>query len=237
MNASPTDGEVTAGSGAGAELDLGHTRLDLSRARRTGLPEAIFASGKTPEQCVEIVTELLECSTDPLIVTRCSLDHHDALAPLEPHHVASSTLTWNHATPDPAEAAAPVVVVSAGTSDEPVVDECAATLRAHGVQVRVVRDVGVAGLHRLLAAMDQLEDASVVVAVAGMEGALPTVLAGLVPSPIVAVPTSVGYGASLEGVTALLSMLSSCSPGVAVVGIDNGYGAACAVLRILRGSS
>ncbi len=103
--------------------------------------------------------------------------------------------------------------------------------------VRVVRDVGVAGLHRLLAAMDQLEDASVIVAVAGMEGALPTVLAGLVAAPIVAVPTSVGYGASLEGVTALLSMLSSCSPGVAVVGIDNGYGAACAVLRILRGSS
>ncbi len=229
--------ELIAASGEDAQLDLGHTRLDLSRSRRTGLPEAIFASGKTPEQCVEIVTELLERSNDPLIVTRCGDDHHVALAPLAPHHVASATLTWNHATPDPDEPAAPVVVVSAGTSDEPVVDECAATLRAHGVPVRVVRDVGVAGLHRLLAAMDQLEDASVIVAVAGMEGALPTVLAGLVPAPIVAVPTSVGYGASLEGVTALLSMLSSCSPGVAVVGIDNGYGAACAVLRILRGSS
>ncbi len=105
-----------------------------------GCPRRSSLSGKTPEQCVEIVTELLECSNDPLIVTRCSLEHHDAVAPLEPHDVASSTLTWNHATPDPTGTAAPVAVVSAGTSDEPVVDECAATLRAHGVPVRVVRD-------------------------------------------------------------------------------------------------
>ena len=143
----------------------------------------------------------------------------------------SNTLTWRHT---PAEPARKVAVISGGTSDQPVLDECVGTLTALGADVHVVRDIGVAGLHRLLGSLDDLTDARVIVALAGMEASLPTVLGGLVPQPIVAVPTSTGYGASLEGVTALLSLMSSCAPGVSVVGIDNGYGAACAALRILN---
>lgn len=209
--------------------DLGHTRLDLGRPLRTGLPEAVYAAGKTPLQCVEIVQRLLDDSDHPVIVTRCDESHLDALAPLQPTGTWHSTLTWRHA---PATQGT-VAVVSGGTSDEPVAVECLGTLTAMGAQVDVVRDVGVAGLQRLLGALDEVRDADVVVAVAGMEAALPTVLAGLVAAPIVAVPTSVGYGTTFDGLTALLSMLSSCAPGIAVVGIDNGYGAACAALRIL----
>ncbi len=127
--------------------------------------------------------------------------------------------------------------MSGGTSDRPVLDECVGTLTALGAEVRTVVDVGVAGLHRLLDSLDQLTDSRVVVALAGMEASLPTVLGGLIHQPIVAVPTSTGYGSSLEGVTALLSLLASCAPGVSVVGIDNGYGAACAALRILGSGS
>lgn len=211
--------------------DLGHTRPDLDRMRRTGLPEAVYAAGKTPEQCAEIVAHLLEAGDHPVVVTRTTADHRDALAPLRPEGVWAGTLTWRHAEPRTVD---PVVVVSGGTSDAPVVEECLGTLAALGAPTRSVRDVGVAGLHRLLDSLDHLRDASVVVAVAGMEASLPTVLAGLIPQPIVAVPTSTGYGTSFEGVTALLSLMSSCAPGVAVVGIDNGYGAACAALRMLR---
>jgi len=214
---------------------LGHTRLDLDRARRTGLPEAIYAAGKTPQQCVEIVSRLLESGEDPIIVTRTRAEHRDALAPLSPAATVGSTLSWRHL---PTAAGAPVVVVSGGTSDAPVVDEAIATLRACGAPTGVHHDVGVAGLHRLLEVVPELSDAAVVIAVAGMEGALPTVLAGLIAAPIITVPTSVGYGSSLDGVTALLSSLASCAPGLTVVGIDNGYGAACAALRILgRGPS
>jgi pyridinium-3,5-biscarboxylic acid mononucleotide synthase len=214
---------------------LGHTRPDLDRVRRVGMPEAVYAQGKTPEQCREIVEHLLAVGSDPVIVTRAAAEHRAALAPLGPDAVASATLTWRHAAPR--QDRGPVVVVSGGTSDQPVVDECAATLTALGAPVRQVRDVGVAGLHRLLGALEELSDAEVVVAVAGMEASLPTVLGGLVPQPIVAVPTSTGYGSSFEGITAVLSLLSSCAPGVAVVGIDNGYGAACAALRILGPAS
>lgn len=212
--------------------DLGHTRLDMDRAARTGVPEAIFAAGKTPQQCVEIVERLLVDGDDPVIVTRCDGPHLEALAPLQPAGSWSSTLTWRHADPPP-EDHGHVVLVSGGTSDAPMLDECRGTLTALGVPTRVVPDVGVAGLHRLLDALDQIDDASVIVAFAGMEAALPTVLAGLVGAPIVAVPTSVGYGTTFEGVTALLSLLSSCAPGISVVGIDNGFGAACATYRIL----
>ncbi len=197
------------------------------------MPEAVFAAGKTAEQCVDIVVHLLEADGEPVIVTRCDDAHHTALAALGPTGTWSGTLTWRHAAAHPVARQAPVVLVSGGTSDQPVLDECLGTLTALGVPARVVRDVGVAGLHRLIDALDQIEDASVVVAFAGMEAALPTVLAGLVAAPIVAVPTSVGYGTTFEGVTALLSMLSSCAPGIAVVGIDNGYGAACAAHRML----
>jgi hypothetical protein len=128
----------------------------------------------------------------------------------------------------------PVVIVSGGTSDQSVVDEAQVTLQALGAPTKVVQDVGVAGLHRLLDSLDGISEASVVIVVAGMEGSLSTVLTGLVPNPIIAVPTSVGYGSSLEGITAMLSAMASCAPGMSVVGIDNGYGAACAAMRILN---
>jgi len=214
---------------SGRIADLGHTRVDLSRSARLGMPEAVFAAGKQPEQCVEIVERMLAESDDPVIVTRCGPAHHDALSALSPTGTWSDTLTWRHASPRPAT----VAIVSGGTSDQPVLDECAGTLGAMGVSSRVVRDVGVAGLHRLLGALDELDGAEVIITIAGMEAALPTVLAGLVPTPIVSVPTSVGYGNTFGGLTALLSMMSSCAPGISVVGIDNGYGAACATLRIL----
>ncbi len=215
---------------APAIAHLGHSRLDTGRALRTGMPEAVFAAGKTPEQCVQIVARLLSEGDEPVIVTRCDDSHAAALASLAPDDVVGATLTWRHR--DPVDAAG-VAIVSGGTSDQWVVDEVAAVLTAYGVAVTRIPDVGVAGLHRLTAALDEIAAHEVVVAVAGMEAALPTVLAGLVASPIIAVPTSVGYGTTFEGLTALLSMLSSCAPGITVVGIDNGYGAACAAHRIL----
>ncbi len=210
--------------------DLGHTRLDLDRSSRTGVPEAVYAAGKTPAQCVEIVTALLGDGDEPIVVTRCDQDHIEALSPLGPAAATGSTMTWRHR---PTLGAVSVAVVSGGTSDQPVVDECVATLGAHGVGTTRVPDVGVAGLHRLTSSLEELRSHDLVVAVAGMEAALPTVLAGLISAPIVAVPTSVGYGSTFDGLTALLSMLSSCAPGIAVVGIDNGFGAACVALRML----
>ena len=214
----------------GRIADLGDARLDLDRSRRTGMPEAVYGAGKTTDQVVRIARAFLAETTDPVIITRTTAEQRAALAPLEPQAVSSDTVTWRHAPLRPID---PVAIVSGGTSDQWVVDECRATLTALGVPTRVLRDVGVAGLHRLLGQLHQLDGVSVVVAVAGMEAALPTVLGGLIPAPLIAVPTSVGYGSSLEGVTALLSMLSSCAPGITVVGIDNGYGAACAALRIV----
>jgi uncharacterized protein (TIGR00268 family) len=231
----PSNGDRPSPVAAPGADGLGHTRPDLDRVRRTGLPEAVYAAGKTPQQCAEVVAAMWRDGTDPLVVTRTTPEHRAAIAALAPDVPAptgewSDTLTWRHTPTDPDRR---VAVVSGGTSDQPVLDECVGTLTALGADVRVVRDVGVAGLHRLLGSLDELADARVVVALAGMEASLPTVLGGLVPHPIVAVPTSAGYGASLKGVTALLSLLSSCAPGVSVVGIDNGYGAACAALRIL----
>ncbi|MEI7886248.1 MAG: nickel pincer cofactor biosynthesis protein LarB [Actinomycetes bacterium] len=210
---------------------LGHTKLDLDRMRRLGMPEAVFASGKTVEQCIEIVSRLRSQTDDPIIVTRATGEQKAELLKLQPDSVFSNTLTWQHLQP---LAVSPAVVVSGGTSDQFVLDEAVATLQALGVPTRSVRDVGVAGLHRVLDSLEEFSDASVVLVVAGMEGSLSTVLAGLIPNPIIAVPTSVGYGSSLEGVTALLSALASCAPGMSVVGIDNGYGAACAAVRMLH---
>ncbi len=196
------------------------------------MPEAIYAEGKTVQECLDIVGALLgpDGGEAPIVVTRCTAEQLVALEPLAPTGRWSSTLTWRHA---PRREVAPVALVSGGTSDAPVLDECRGTLTALGVPTREIRDVGVAGLHRLLDSVDELEGVSAVVVVAGMEAALGTVLAGLVAAPIVAVPTSVGYGSTFDGLTALLSLLSSCAPGVAVVGIDNGYGAAAAVARIV----
>ncbi len=212
---------------------LGHTKIDLDRMRRLGMPEAVFASGKTVEQCIEIVSRMRSQTDHPIIVTRATAEQKAELLRLQPDAVLSNTLTWQHVQTLPVS---PVVVVSGGTSDQFVLDEAVATLQALGVPTRSVRDVGVAGLHRVLGSLDEFSDASAVLVVAGMEGSLSTVLAGLIPNPIIAVPTSVGYGSSLEGVTALLSAMASCAPGMSVVGIDNGYGAACAAVRILHAS-
>ncbi len=210
--------------------DLGMARVDHHRALRQGLPEAVYGPGKTVEQCVAIVGELLAGGDGPVLLTRSSPDQIAAVLAAHPTGAATGhTVVWRPAGPRRGR----VVVATAGTADLAVATECAVVLAAHGVVVDRVTDVGVAGLHRLLAALDRFEDVDAVVVAAGMEGALASLLGGIVAAPVVAVPTSVGYGSSFEGVTALLSMLSSCAAGVTVVGIDNGYGAACAVLRLL----
>ncbi len=205
-------------------------RLDLARTDRIDLPEAVYCQSKTVDQCVDIVGSMLADGVDAVIATRATENQRAALAELKPAAAAGSTLTWRHRQPTGTRTA----LLAAGTSDLPVADECRLTLEAMGHQVAISVDVGVAGLHRLLDVVPGLADADVIVAVAGMEGALPTVLGGLVAQPLIAVPTSVGYGTAFEGQTALAGMMTSCAPGIVVVGIDNGYGAACAAHRFLR---
>ena len=211
--------------------DLGFAKVDHHRALRQGLPEAVYGPGKSPEQCAAIVAELLATDGDgPVLLTR--VDEEQAAAALERNPGAvrtGRTLAWRSRLPRPGR----VLVLTAGTSDLPVAEECVATLTAHGLRPLLNPDVGVAGVHRVLATVEELATADAVVVVAGMEGALASLVGGITPAPVVAVPTSTGYGAALEGVTALLAMLSSCASGLTVVGIDNGFGAACAVLRIL----
>lgn len=217
--------------------DLGFARVDHHRRLRQGLPEAVYAPGKTPAQVVGIVAELLTADDGPVVVSRAgplqvraALEAHPgATVHGDPAAAAGATVVWRPAIARPER----VVVVTAGTADLPVADECSAVLQAHGLVPERLTDVGVAGLHRLLASLDDLLAADAVIVVAGMEGALASVVGGLTGAPVVAVPTSVGYGAGLEGVTALLGMLASCASGLTVVGIDNGFGAACAVLRLL----
>jgi NCAIR mutase (PurE)-related protein len=212
-------------------VDLGFARVDHHRALRQGRAEAVYAPGKTAEQCAAIVTELLTVeASSPVLLTRADDEQAATALAANPGGTRSgSTVVWRPAAGRPEV----VAVVTAGTADLPVAEECLATLSANGLVPRVITDVGVAGLHRLLAVLDDIVEADAVVVVAGMEGALASVVGGLTAAPVVAVPTSVGYGASLEGVTALLAMLSSCAAGVAVVGIDNGFGAACTVLRLI----
>jgi pyridinium-3,5-biscarboxylic acid mononucleotide synthase len=210
--------------------DLGFARVDHHRALRQGRAEAVYGPGKTPEHCAAIVTELLRDSA-PVLLTRATPAQIDAATAANPGAVVrGTTVVWRPAAPRPER----VVVATAGTADLPVAEECAATLWAHGIEPLRLTDVGVAGVHRLLAAADEVISADAVVVVAGMEGALASLVGGLTPAPVVAVPTSVGYGAALEGVTALLAMLASCAAGITVVGIDNGFGAASAVLRLLK---
>jgi NCAIR mutase (PurE)-related protein len=214
--------------------DLGFARVDVDRAHRTGDAEVVFGQGKTPEQVVAILRTLHAKHPDrAVLATR--LDE-EALAQVgtslpdaELHPVARAVTLGPMPT-----ARGTVAVVSAGTSDAPVAAEAALTVRVHGAGVDVIEDVGVAGVHRLLAVRDRLERADCLVVVAGMEGALPSVVGGLVGVPLVAVPTSVGYGASFGGIAALLTMLNSCAPGVTVVNIDNGYGAGVFASRVAR---
>ena len=211
--------------------DLGYAMVDHHRSLRQGLPEAVYGPGKTAAQCVGIVGELLaEPAGGPVVLTRASAEQATAVSAAYPGALGtSSTLVWRPAPPRPER----IVVVTAGTADLPVAEECEATLSAFGFEPGLIADCGVAGVHRLLAVADELLEAEAVVVVAGMEGALASLVGGLSGAPVVAVPTSVGYGASLEGVTALLAMLASCAAGLVVVGIDNGFGAACAIARIL----
>jgi pyridinium-3,5-biscarboxylic acid mononucleotide synthase len=211
--------------------DLGFARVDHHRALRQGLPEAVYGPGKAPAHAAAIVTELLAGGAAPVLLTRASDEQAAAAMAANPdgEHLGT-TVVWRPAAPR----AERIVLATAGTADLPVADECAVVLRAHGIDPVRLTDVGVAGVHRLLADVHLLDGADAVVVVAGMEGALASLVGGLTSAPVIAVPTSVGYGASLAGVTALLAMLSSCAAGLTVVGIDNGYGAACAVLRMLK---
>ena len=215
--------------------DLGFARVDLDRAARTGDAEVVYGEGKTTEQIVSILTTLHSHHPDrAVLATRLSDEALHAVAAVgaEIDRVARA------ATLGPLPTARGLVaVVSAGTSDAPVAAEVALTARVHGAGVDTVTDVGVAGLHRLLGVRERFEQADCVVVVAGMEGALPSVVGGLVGVPLVAVPTSVGYGASFGGIAALLGMLNSCAPGVTVVNIDNGYGAGVFAARVARQSA
>ena len=210
--------------------DLGHARIDHHRALRTGRPEAIYGPGKTPQHCVEIVAELLDNGSGPVVLTRAT---NEQIGAVESEHpgatVDDTTVVWRAADRRPEC----LVIATAGTADLPVADEASAIARAHGFEPTRVNDIGVAGLHRLLAEVDTLATADVVITVAGMEGALATAVGGLTTAPVIAVPTSVGYGSGLDGVTALLAMHAACSAGITVVGIDNGFGAAMAAIRIL----
>ena len=205
-------------------------RLDHERAARTGEPEVVFGAGKPPEVVAALLRELRDRGVTPAFATRCT-PAHAAQIPEATYEPTSGllVLTSLPSQPDLSD----VVVACGGTSDAPVAMEAAATLRAFGIGCDLLADVGVAGVHRLLAERDRLASARVCIAVAGMEASLPTVIAGLVSCPVIGVPTSVGYGASFDGLAALLSMLSSCAPGISVVNIDNGFGAAVVARRIL----
>ena len=212
--------------------DLGFARVDLDRAARTGDPEVVYGAGKTPEQVVGILRTLHARHPDrAVLATRLSDEALHAVREFD----ADIDLVARAATLGPLpEPRGSVAVVSAGTSDAPVAAEAALTARVHGAGVHEIRDVGVAGLHRLLAVRDEIERVDCLIVVAGMEGALPSVVGGLTGVPMVAVPTSVGYGASFGGLAALLAMLNSCAPGVTVVNIDNGYGAGVFAARVAR---
>jgi NCAIR mutase (PurE)-related protein len=215
---------------------VGDAVVDHHRELRTGEAEAVFGPGKTPRQVREIVSALVATASGAVFVTRATPEQARAVkeaVPAAVHHQRSGLVVAQR-TSGQADIGT-VAVVSAGTSDLPVAEEAAETASALGIEVSRIGDVGVAGLQRLLARRDDVEAVDCVIVVAGMEGALPSVLAGLVSKPVVAVPTSVGYGASFEGLAALLGMLSSCAPGVAVVNIDNGFGAAHVARRILAG--
>lgn len=245
--------DVAAGSldveAALARLDaepieaLGHTTVDHHRALRSGFPEVVFAAGKTVGQLIEICDRIAACSGQ-FLVTRADDAQRAALLARFPGAIANDLArTVRHdataagAAPVPEQAVVAsecVLVVTAGTSDLPVAEEACETLRAIGIAVERIADVGVAGIHRVLAQTVRLQEARAVIVVAGMDGALPSVIGGLVRAPVIAVPTSVGYGASFGGLAALLTMLNSCAAGVTVCNIDNGFGAAMAAARVVQ---
>jgi len=205
--------------------DLGFAKVDHHRALRGGAAEAVFCPGKTPEQVVAIVTRLARHHAN-VLATRADASVAAAVAAAGLPHAWHADARLVVVRPDHVEGVGLIVVAAAGTADLPVAEEAALVAETLGNRVERVYDCGVAGLHRLLDHYDLLAEANTIVAVAGMEGALPSVVGGLVDRPVIAVPTSIGYGASFGGIAALLAMLNSCAPGVSVVNIDNGYGAA-----------
>lgn len=216
------------------EKDLGFARVDMDRLRRCGLPEVVYGPGKSEQQLTDICIALVREGQN-VLATRISREQFAAVKkaiPTAVHHELARALTVDVAAPTTPIGA--VAVICAGTGDIPVAEEAALTAECAGAAVERIFDVGVAGLHRLMKHLDRLRAARVVVAVAGMEGALPSVVGGLVNVPVIAVPTSVGYGASLQGIAALLAMLNSCAAGVTVVNIDNGFGAGVAAALINR---
>ena len=225
-------GQVLRAFQSAPVADLGFAQVDTHRALRRGFPEVIFGAGKTPEQVVKIAAKLLE-REQRVLVTRINANHARALRKKFKrvvHHETARCVTIEK-SPLPKRPGT-IGVICAGTSDLPVAEEAAVTAEIMGNRVERIYDVGVAGLHRLLAKSENLRRASVLVVVAGMEGALPSVVAGLVSRPVIAVPTSVGYGASFGGIAALLAMLNSCASGLTVVNIDNGFGAGYAASQI-----
>jgi hypothetical protein len=213
-------------------VNLGFAQVDMHRALRKGFPEVIFGSGKTPGQVVMIASKLLE-REQRVLVTRVTPEHARALRKKFKHAVHHQLARCVTIEKKPlSKRSGTIAVICAGTSDLPVAEEAAATAEIMGNRVERIYDVGVAGLHRLLAKSENIQHANVLIVVAGMEGALPSVVAGLVSKPVIAVPTSVGYGASFGGIAALLGMLNSCASGLTVVNIDNGFGAGYAASQI-----
>ncbi|HEY5752762.1 MAG TPA: nickel pincer cofactor biosynthesis protein LarB [Chthoniobacterales bacterium] len=211
-----------------------NARVDTGRHKRCGFPEVIFCEGKTPNE-VASISVVLAKTAGIVLGTRASRQQYDAVLSVLPEAVFNERarcITWNGPAVSPLMGK--VAVVCAGTSDAPVAGEAVVTLETFGVEALLISDVGVAGIHRLLAVRDDINACDVIIVVAGMEGALPGVVAGLVEKPVIAVPTSVGYGANFGGLAALLGMLNSCGSGVTVVNIDNGFGAAYAAATITR---
>ena len=214
--------------------DLGYARVDLHRALRQGVPEVILGDGKTAEHIIGVAEQLI-AQGQRVLVTRLAADKAEAVRARLPmlEYVAAARIA-KHRTDTPAVGEGFVAVVTAGTSDIPVAEEAVETLEMCDVRVERIYDAGVAGLHRITSQVERLRKATAVIVVAGMEGALASVVGGLVAAPVVAVPTSIGYGVALGGLTAMFGMLTSCASGVTVVNIDNGFGAAMAVIRLLR---
>lgn len=210
------------------------TVADTHRELRCGMPEAIYGAGKTPQQCAE-AADLLAKAHGRVLVTKAQPSHFEAVAAQLPgaeFHPQAQVILWRSEEQKATPPKGKVLVLAAGTSDLPIAQEAELTASWMGAEVELLADLGVAGLHRLLHHHERLRTADALVVVAGMEGALPSVVAGMVACPLVAVPTSVGYGASFQGLTALLAMLNSCAPGVGVVNIDNGFGGGVLAAKI-----
>ena len=218
-----------------ASSDIGYAKIDYGRSLRNGFPEVIYCPGKSMEHIQGIIRDMLEKSSGNILASRADQKVFDAIHAVTEdavYHEAARTVVVKRQPYGSTKGH--VLIISAGTADIPVAEEAAVTAEALGNQVKRLYDVGVAGIHRLLAQVETMREASVIIVIAGMEGALPSVVGGLVSQPVIAVPTSVGYGASFGGVSALLGMLNSCASGVGVMNIDNGFGAACLANRIMK---